>query len=203
MSASALAHAATDIIAGWPARSARRSFWEQQPPRDRAALERLLVQLRYLHERMVDGLSAALDRVRPDEARYSLSLVLVRHARTLLERDRAATEILPLPGVEALANQLFILATNDWSVFLALLDPLYRVVFPMDALRHVLADGAAGPVDPADLSFIGAATSLDELHTCLSSMEPASPAASDRARAQTFLLLEMADLVYEELVGQA
>ncbi|MGK3959949.1 hypothetical protein WMF38_43740 [Sorangium sp. So ce118] len=152
---------------------------------------------------MVDGLSTALDRVRPDEARYSLSLVLVRHARTLLERERATTEFLPLTGIEALANQLFILATNDWPVFLALVEPLYRVVFPMDALRHVLADGAAGPVNPADLSFINAATTLDELHACLATMERAAPAASDRVRAQTFLMLEMADLVYEDLAGQA
>lgn len=184
------------------ARAARRAFWHGRTAPERTALVRLLVQIRYLHERMVDALSAALHRVRPDEARHSLSVMLVRYARLLTARRRADTEFVPLPSTEALANQLFILAENDCAVFLALLELLYQTVFPVDTLHRLLRDGAiepAGAIDAIDEGFLQEASDLEDLRRCLALMEVPSAAIAARIKAQQFLVLETADLLYEEL----
>jgi hypothetical protein len=194
--------AVAELAARWPLGSARRSFWAAGAPRDRGALRLLLDQVRYLHERLVDALAAVLDRIRPDEARHALSRMLVRHARALIERDRAETEVVPLPGTEAIANQLFIAAATDWPVFLSLVEPVTSAVLPMEELRR-LAGEAADLAHATDLDFLDAASDLDELRACLACVEGSADTTVERARAQAFLLFETADLLYEGLAGPA
>lgn len=165
---------------------------------DTGAAARMLPQLAYINERMVDAMTTALDRIHPLRARYRFSRMLVKHCRTLLARPPRDTEIVPLAAVEAIANQLHVLAANDWQVFLALIEPLYTVVFPAARWRQRLA--APGG---ADRAYLDVASDLGDLRGCLELLDAPAPATEERIRAQAFLLMETAQLLDGELAEAA
>ena len=190
-------HTAGEVVETYLATLHNGPLWHAHG--DNGTATAMLPQLRYFHERAIDAMATALDRIQPLEARYRFSQMLVRQSRVLLTRSREETEFVPLTAVEGIANQLHAVAANDWRVFLALLEPLYTTVFPIAEWRDRVASGQSAAVNDADRAYLEAASDLTDLSACLALVEPPTLPVAERIRSQTFLLMEMASLLDREL----
>ncbi|MBL0388748.1 hypothetical protein JJB07_19285 [Tumebacillus sp. ITR2] len=180
-----------------------QAFWASvQAGTVEAGLQQLfLEEWLYFHSRQLEFGSAILHVNIHEQVMFALSAHFVMVSSLNLKAVESRRHEMPYPATEALSNLLLIMSETDPAAFLTASTLLAPYVFRADVLKSGLAQFDLSQEERDVLvkyTNILAATE-DSVEKCLPYFAPVS--ANDRIRIlnQVQLLLETADLIFQEL----
>lgn len=188
-------------ILNWKFKSAETLFWSKIAT-DKQLLDLFINQISYFYKSSLNFWSSILHKDIGSENSFQISQYFIKISKFLLNEQSSSfnTDVVPLCATEAICNQLFILSETDPTVFLAVAFVPIDQIFKNKKMLDILS--IANFPEIAEISWKKYFNVTNETKNYLNKLQNLTLRKNIDSKIlnQTHLLLETADLLFEELL---